>query len=88
VQNKTAILAGILDVGVLAAAILAARLALHGQVRIDAIGFICAGLNIIMYGSPLAAMVSIFLFCVLKVFLYINHFISHPKSHILSFQLK
>ncbi|KAI5581092.1 hypothetical protein POPTR_008G220600v4 [Populus trichocarpa] len=55
-RNKTAILAGILDVGVLAAAILAARLALHGQVRIDAIGFICAGLNIIMYGSPLAAM--------------------------------
>ncbi|KAA3481065.1 bidirectional sugar transporter SWEET17-like [Gossypium australe] len=53
---KTGILVGILNVGFLAAAILATHLALEGDTRIDAIGFMCAGLNIIMYGSPLAAM--------------------------------
>ncbi|PON62024.1 SWEET sugar transporter [Parasponia andersonii] len=56
IRVKTAILVGILDVGFLAAAILVTRLALEGDVRIDAIGFLGAGLNIIMYGSPLAAM--------------------------------
>ena len=56
-QVKTAILVGILDVGFFAAAILVTRLALQGEVRIDAIGFLCAGLNVIMYGSPLPAMV-------------------------------
>ncbi|KAK7809439.1 bidirectional sugar transporter sweet17 [Quercus suber] len=55
-RAKTAILVGILDVGFLAAAVLVTQLALHGETRIDAIGFLCAGLNIIMYGSPLAAM--------------------------------
>ncbi|TYI61740.1 hypothetical protein E1A91_D10G194900v1 [Gossypium mustelinum] len=54
---KTGILVGILNVGFLAAAILVTHLALEGDTRIDAIGFMCAGLNIIMYGSPLAAMV-------------------------------
>ncbi|EOY06556.1 hypothetical protein QUC31_016210 [Theobroma cacao] len=53
---KTGILVGILDVGFLAAAIVVTQLALTGETRIDAIGFMCAGLNIIMYGSPLAAM--------------------------------
>ncbi|CAN6551353.1 unnamed protein product [Malus baccata var. baccata] len=53
---KTAILIGTLDVGFLAVAILATWLALVGDTRIDAIGFICAGLNIIMYGSPLVVM--------------------------------
>ncbi|GMI80113.1 hypothetical protein like AT4G15920 [Hibiscus trionum] len=56
IRVKTGILVGILDVGFLAAAILVTRLALEGESRIDAIGFMCAGLNIIMYGSPLAAM--------------------------------
>ncbi|KAJ4834089.1 Bidirectional sugar transporter sweet17 [Turnera subulata] len=55
-RGKTAILVGILDVGFLVAAILVTWLALEGDVRIDAIGFLCSGLNIIMYGSPLAAM--------------------------------
>ncbi|KAK8671149.1 hypothetical protein V6N13_037754 [Hibiscus sabdariffa] len=55
-KAKTGILVGIIDVGFLAAAILVTRLALEGESRIDAIGFMCAGLNIIMYGSPLAAM--------------------------------
>ncbi|KAE8708794.1 Bidirectional sugar transporter SWEET16 [Hibiscus syriacus] len=53
---KTGILVGILDVGILSAAVLVTRLALEGESRIDAIGFMCAALNIIMYGSPLAAM--------------------------------
>uniref|UniRef100_A0A7N2N8H2 Bidirectional sugar transporter SWEET n=1 Tax=Quercus lobata TaxID=97700 RepID=A0A7N2N8H2_QUELO len=55
-RAKTAILFGILDVGFLAAAVLVAQLVLQRETRIDAIGFLCAGLNIIMYGSPLAAM--------------------------------
>nr|XP_028947435.1 bidirectional sugar transporter SWEET17 isoform X3 [Malus domestica] len=54
---KTVILIGTLDVGFLAVAILATWLALVGDTRIDAIGFICAGLNIIMYASPLVVMV-------------------------------
>lgn len=58
VQAKTSILVGILDVGFLAAAVLVTGLALHGQVRINVTGFMCSGLNIVMYGSPLAAMVS------------------------------
>jgi len=45
-------------VGFLGAAILITRFVLHGDtVRIDVIGFLCAGLNIVMYSSPLAAMV-------------------------------
>ncbi|KAH9765876.1 Bidirectional sugar transporter SWEET17 [Citrus sinensis] len=55
-RAKTAIIFGILDVGFLGAAIAATRLALEGEARIDAIGFMCAGLNIIMYASPLSAM--------------------------------
>ncbi|KAH7573553.1 hypothetical protein JRO89_XS03G0170500 [Xanthoceras sorbifolium] len=57
VYGKTSVLVGILDVGILGAAILVTRLALNGEARIDAIGFMCAGLNIIMYASPLSAMV-------------------------------
>ncbi|KAK8595289.1 hypothetical protein V6N13_123169 [Hibiscus sabdariffa] len=40
---KTGILVGILDVGFLGAAVLVTRLALEGETRIDAIGFMCAG---------------------------------------------
>ncbi|XP_065863679.1 bidirectional sugar transporter SWEET17 [Euphorbia lathyris] len=53
---KTGITIALLDVGFLVAAVLVTRLALVGDVRINATGFICAGLNIIMYASPLAAM--------------------------------
>ncbi|XP_061992862.1 bidirectional sugar transporter SWEET17-like [Rosa rugosa] len=53
---NTAIWIGILDVGFPAAAMLVTWLALKGDVRINAIGFLSAGLNIIMYASPLAAM--------------------------------
>ena len=52
-QAKTAILFGILDVGFVAAAILVTWFALQRQTCIDVMGFLCAGLNIIMYGSPL-----------------------------------
>ncbi|KAF3456242.1 hypothetical protein FNV43_RR00892 [Rhamnella rubrinervis] len=55
-KAKTGILIGILDVGFVAAAILVTRLALEGDARIDAIGLLCAALNIIMYASPLSAM--------------------------------
>ncbi|GMN62391.1 hypothetical protein TIFTF001_031468 [Ficus carica] len=56
-KAKTAILVGILDVGFLAAAILVTQLTLQEEIRIDALGFLGAGLNVIMYVSPLAAMV-------------------------------
>ncbi|XP_059654411.1 bidirectional sugar transporter SWEET17-like [Cornus florida] len=55
-RAKTAILAGILDVGFLATTILVTHLAMHEDLRINVTGFMCAGLNIVMYGSPLAAM--------------------------------
>ncbi|KAJ0093830.1 hypothetical protein Patl1_25034 [Pistacia atlantica] len=55
INCKTAALV-ILDVGFLATAILFTRLALQGELRIDALGFICAGINVIMYASPLSAM--------------------------------
>lgn len=53
---KTGILVGILNVGFFAAAIVVTRLALGGTLQVDAVGFICAGLNVVMYGSPLVAM--------------------------------
>ncbi|XP_058224062.1 bidirectional sugar transporter SWEET17-like [Rhododendron vialii] len=56
IKAKTAILAGILDVGFAVAAILVTHFAAPGDLRIDVIGFLCASLNIVMYGSPLAAM--------------------------------
>ncbi|XP_043721969.1 bidirectional sugar transporter SWEET17-like [Telopea speciosissima] len=55
-KAKTVILLVILDVGFLAAVILATHFSMHGDLRIDVLGFICAGLNIVMYGSPLVAM--------------------------------
>ncbi|KAG6430382.1 hypothetical protein SASPL_108447 [Salvia splendens] len=57
IKAKTAILFGVIDVGFLVAAVLATYLALQGDARIDAIGFISSALNIVMYASPLAAMV-------------------------------
>ncbi|KAF9622223.1 hypothetical protein IFM89_030081 [Coptis chinensis] len=57
IKAKTAILAGVLDVGFLLAAVLITGFMLEGDLRIDIIGLVSAGLNIVMYGSPLAAMV-------------------------------
>ncbi|KAI3448551.1 hypothetical protein Pfo_005216 [Paulownia fortunei] len=55
-RAKTAIMFAVLNVGFLAAAVSLTYLLLHGEMRIDAVGFMSSGLNIIMYGSPLAAM--------------------------------
>ncbi|XP_016696125.1 bidirectional sugar transporter SWEET17 isoform X2 [Gossypium hirsutum] len=54
---KTGVLVGILNVGFVASAIVVTQLALESETQIGAIGLMCSGLNIIMYGSPLAAMV-------------------------------
>lgn len=54
---KTAIVAGILDVGFLGAAVVTTQLALQGEGRSGAVGIMGAGLNILMYGSPLVVMV-------------------------------
>ncbi|KAJ8441697.1 hypothetical protein Cgig2_019084 [Carnegiea gigantea] len=54
---KTGILVGTVDIGFCGAAIVVTKLALQGKLRIGALGVVCAALNIIMYGSPLAAMV-------------------------------
>ncbi|XP_042046287.1 bidirectional sugar transporter SWEET17-like [Salvia splendens] len=53
---RTAIVVGILNVGFLAATLLATYFLLEIDLRIDAIGFISSGLNILMYASPLSAM--------------------------------
>ncbi|KAI3966932.1 hypothetical protein MKX01_017583 [Papaver californicum] len=56
VKCKTIQLVVVLDIISFAAAVLITHFALEGDVRIDAIGCLGAGLNIVMYGSPLAAM--------------------------------
>ncbi|KAL6185993.1 hypothetical protein ACLB2K_042115 [Fragaria x ananassa] len=62
-RANTVIWISILDLGFPAAAILVTWLALKGDTRISAIGFLGAGLNIIMYASPLAAMRTIYNWC-------------------------
>jgi len=62
---KTAILAGILDVVILAAAVITTQLALEGEARSGAVGIMGAALNILMYGSPLAVMVSFWSFSII-----------------------
>jgi len=57
-QARTAILAVILDVVIFAAAVGTTLLALQGDARSGAVGFMGAGLNIVMYSSPLSVMVS------------------------------
>ena len=48
----------ILDVVILTAIIIITQLALEGETRSGAVGVMGAGLNIVMYFSPLSAMVS------------------------------
>ncbi|KAL8545522.1 hypothetical protein ACS0TY_005612 [Phlomoides rotata] len=55
-RARTAILVGILDVGLLGAALSVTYLMMEGGLRVDAIGLISSGLNIIMYAAPLSAM--------------------------------
>ncbi|CAK9314986.1 unnamed protein product [Citrullus colocynthis] len=50
---RTASLVAIFDVGFVGGTILASYLMLHGNSRINVIGFICAALNIMNCGSPL-----------------------------------
>lgn len=57
-QGKTAILFGILNLGFLAAVLCVTYFLLNEDMRINATGYMASGLNIIMYGSPLAGMVS------------------------------
>ncbi|XP_051150714.1 bidirectional sugar transporter SWEET17-like [Andrographis paniculata] len=78
-RARTGILAGILDVGVFGAAVLATALLLEGEAKINVIGFACAGLNIIMYASPLAAMKTVvtqksveYMPFLLSFFLFVN----------------
>ncbi|WVZ21406.1 hypothetical protein V8G54_008728 [Vigna mungo] len=54
---RTAILAVILDVVIFAAAVITTLLALQGDSRSGAVGIMGAGLNIVMYSSPLSVMV-------------------------------
>ncbi|GLT79372.1 hypothetical protein SLA2020_508630 [Shorea laevis] len=78
-RTRTALLVGILNVGFIAAAIVGAQLGLRGDTRTDVIGFMCAGLNTISYGSPLAAMKTVittksveFMPFLLSFFLFLN----------------
>ncbi|XP_031400875.1 bidirectional sugar transporter SWEET16-like [Punica granatum] len=56
IKLKTAALVGTLDVGFLGVAMAVTFWIMHGDARIDVVGFLASGLNIIMYGSPLSAM--------------------------------
>lgn len=49
--------AAVLDVGFLGAVIALTLLAFHGSSRLICVGIFCAGLTIVMYASPLSAMV-------------------------------
>ncbi|KAK4739312.1 hypothetical protein R3W88_003009 [Solanum pinnatisectum] len=55
-RKNTGILAGILNVGILATILLLAQFILYGEMRINVIGFLSTCLNIIMYSSPLGVM--------------------------------
>ncbi|KAJ8623230.1 hypothetical protein MRB53_032146 [Persea americana] len=56
VRAKTVIWVAFLDVGFFGLTFLATRFAMDGDFRISVIGFVCAGLCIVMYGSPLSIM--------------------------------
>ncbi|XP_057957696.1 bidirectional sugar transporter SWEET17 isoform X2 [Malania oleifera] len=80
-RMKTGILVGILDVGILAAAIGVTKMTLQGEKRTEALGFICAALNILMYAAPLSAMVpngAGFVLGVVQLVLYAIY--RNPKS--------
>ncbi|CAH9061691.1 unnamed protein product [Cuscuta epithymum] len=56
IKRKTAGLVGFLNIGFVVAVVLVTKLVFQGAALINAIGYLCVGLNIIMYASPLAAM--------------------------------
>ena len=57
-QGRTLILAVILDVAISTVAVVTTQLALQREARGGVVGVMGAGLNIVMYFSPLSAMVS------------------------------
>ena len=57
-QGRTVILAVILDVAISTVAVVTTQLALQREARGGGVGVMGAGLNIVMYFSPLSAMVS------------------------------
>lgn len=59
-QAKTAKLVGLVDVLVFAVAFSVTQFGMKGDMRIDTIGSMGAALNIVMYASPLVAMVRIY----------------------------
>lgn len=78
-KSKTVAMVGGLDIGLLVGVVLVTKLAFHGAALINAIGFLCVGLNIIMYASPLAAMRTVirtnsveFMPYYLSLFIFIN----------------
>ncbi|OVA12698.1 SWEET sugar transporter [Macleaya cordata] len=79
IKVKTAVLAGILDVGLFAGVVLVTHFLMEGDLRITVIGIIGAVLNVLMYGSPLAAMQTVvtsksveFMPFFLSFFLFLN----------------
>ncbi|XP_057539707.1 bidirectional sugar transporter SWEET16-like [Amaranthus tricolor] len=76
---KTWILVGILNVGFFGAAIVVPELTLKAPNQVDALGLLCAGLNVVMYGSPLTAMKTVvttksveFMPFLLSFFMFLN----------------
>lgn len=63
-QIKTLKLVAALDVGFLAAVIFVTLFAIHGDSRLLVAGFLCAGLTIGMYASPLSSMVTFYSYSV------------------------
>ncbi|KAI9113783.1 hypothetical protein K1719_015034 [Acacia pycnantha] len=55
-RAKTAIVVGILNVGVLGVTIISSQIWLKGEARTDTVGIMGPALNILLYGSPQAAM--------------------------------
>ncbi|KAJ0979785.1 hypothetical protein J5N97_015259 [Dioscorea zingiberensis] len=56
IRMKTAMLVIGLDIGFFGLVVLATQTLMNGSLRLSIIGIICACLNILMYGSPLAIM--------------------------------
>ncbi|KAF3615234.1 bidirectional sugar transporter SWEET16 [Capsicum chacoense] len=78
-RNKTAILAGVLNVAILATTLLLGQFLIHGKMRINVIGFLTAGLTIIMYSSPFGVVKTVmttksveFMPFFLSLFLFLN----------------
>jgi hypothetical protein len=74
-QVKTAKLAAALDIGGFGVVFAVTTFAINElDLRIMVIGMICACLNVLMYGSPLAAMVSFTHFIIYKLVLFSTPF--------------